>query len=141
MAREPITVLVDSGSTMTDDAEVEGNHLWLSGGDLQRVTGFELKPEGLCRDAICIPLPHRRESEFVRDGRVNLAAFWRYRDGGVASTAAGDVWAFSEPLDEHIARMETLGAPDFELPDAQGTMRRLSDYRGQKVFLVAWASW
>jgi hypothetical protein len=141
MAHEPIIVLVDSGATTIEDAEVERDSLWVSGGELQRVTGFELKPEGLCRDAICIPLPHGREAEFVRDDRVNLAEFWRYRDGGVATTAAGDVWALSEPLDEHIARMETLEAPDFELPDAQGTVRRLSDYRGHKVFLVAWASW
>jgi hypothetical protein len=27
------------------------------------------------------------------------------------------------------------------LPDLDGKMHRLSDYRGQKVFLLAWASW
>lgn len=141
MAHEPITLLVDVEKTTIDDAEVEGDNLWLSSGDLQRVSGFELKPEGLCRDAICIPLPHGREAEFVRDDRVNLPTFWRYRGGGVAATVSGDTWALSEPLDEQLARIETLEAPNFELPDAQGNMHRLSDYRGQKVFLVAWASW
>ena len=32
-------------------------------------------------------------------------------------------------------------APDFELPDLDGRMHQLSDYRGRRVFLVAWASW
>ena len=30
---------------------------------------------------------------------------------------------------------------DFELPDLDGKLHRLSDYRGQKVLLVTWASW
>jgi hypothetical protein len=141
MAHEPITLLADSGATTIDDAENDGDNLWLSGGDLLRVTGFELKPEGLCRDLVCIPLPPGREAEFVRDTRVNLATFWRYRGGGVASTPSGDIWALSEPLDEQLARIDSLKAPDFALPDAKGTIHRLSDYRGQKVFLTTWASW
>ncbi|HSY78461.1 MAG TPA: redoxin domain-containing protein [Verrucomicrobiae bacterium] len=34
-----------------------------------------------------------------------------------------------------------MQAPDFELPDLDGKLHRLSDYRGKKVFLLAWASW
>jgi len=30
-------------------------------------------------------------------------------------------------------------APDFALPDIDGTLHRLSDYLGQKVILYAWA--
>jgi peroxiredoxin len=37
--------------------------------------------------------------------------------------------------------LSSLEAPEFELPDAQGRMHRLSDYRGQRVFLATWASW
>jgi hypothetical protein len=35
----------------------------------------------------------------------------------------------------------TATAPDLELPDASGAPFRLSSLRGQKVLLVAWASW
>ena len=31
--------------------------------------------------------------------------------------------------------------PDFELPDLSGTLHRLSDHRGRKVLLIAYASW
>lgn len=39
------------------------------------------------------------------------------------------------------AALASLQAPDFELPDLDGKMHRLSDYRGKKVLLAAWASW
>ncbi len=35
----------------------------------------------------------------------------------------------------------TLEAPDFELPDLSGKMHRLSQHRGKKVLLIAYASW
>jgi peroxiredoxin len=32
-------------------------------------------------------------------------------------------------------------APDFTLPDLEGRLHSLRDYRGRKVFLCSWASW
>jgi len=32
-------------------------------------------------------------------------------------------------------------APDFALPDLDGTLRRLSDYRGKVVLLNFWSTW
>ena len=32
-------------------------------------------------------------------------------------------------------------APDFTLPDLDGSPHSLSSYRGRKVFLATWASW
>ena len=37
--------------------------------------------------------------------------------------------------------LETLEAPDFALPDLAGRVHRLSEHRGRKVLLVAYASW
>lgn len=31
--------------------------------------------------------------------------------------------------------------PDFELPDLDGRLVRLHDYRGQAVLIFMWASW
>jgi AhpC/TSA family len=42
---------------------------------------------------------------------------------------------------ERAARLASLEAPDFTLPDADGRLSSLSDHRGKKVFLVAYASW
>lgn len=38
-------------------------------------------------------------------------------------------------------RLRTLEAPDFALPDLAGRPHALSEHRGRKVFLVAYASW
>jgi len=42
---------------------------------------------------------------------------------------------------ERAARLSSLEAPDFSLPDIEGRPHALSDYRGTKVVLVAYASW
>jgi peroxiredoxin len=35
----------------------------------------------------------------------------------------------------------TVEAPDFSLPNMEGELIRLSDFRGKKVLLLTWASW
>ena len=42
---------------------------------------------------------------------------------------------------EYIAVKQGSEAPDFSLPDLDGKMHRLSDYRGKVVFLNFWATW
>ena len=37
--------------------------------------------------------------------------------------------------------LTTLEAPDFRLPDMNGKLHALSDFRGKKVLLLTWASW
>jgi hypothetical protein len=37
--------------------------------------------------------------------------------------------------------LSSLEAPDFTLPDLEGRPHSLSDYRGTKILLVAYASW
>jgi hypothetical protein len=42
---------------------------------------------------------------------------------------------------ERIEALTSLEAPDFTLPDLDGRLHSLRDYRGRKVLLVAYASW
>ncbi len=141
MALGQITLLTETGAVGLADVDVRGHDLWLAAAALNVATGFELKPEGLCLDDLCFPLPQGREHEFTCDGRVNMAAFWHYRGGAVTHSQAGDIWVLGEPSDEQAARIESLEAHDFTLPDASGRMHSLSDYRGRKVLLATWASW
>lgn len=39
------------------------------------------------------------------------------------------------------AQLASLRAPDFSLPDLEGRRHSLSEHRGKKVLLVAYASW
>jgi AhpC/TSA family protein len=42
---------------------------------------------------------------------------------------------------ERATALASLEAPDFSLPDLEGRRHSLSEYRGKKVLLVAYASW
>jgi peroxiredoxin len=51
------------------------------------------------------------------------------------------VWFFGDRPQGLADRLVSLTAPDFTLPDLDGRLYTLSQFRGRKVFLVAWASW
>jgi hypothetical protein len=126
-----------------DGAKAEGDNLWLSAADLTKASGWELKPEGACLRDVCVPIPPARETEFVRDAgsTFNLAAFARHLGQPVVHDDVNGVWYFGEAAAARRASLASLEAPDFELPDLDGKMHKLSDYRGKKVLLAAWASW
>ena len=111
--------------------------LWMSPADAERVTGWTLKPEGMCRGDACVPLP----ASAVGTNEVDVAAFWAKLGGPLVASEQKDVWALGAPADERNAALDGLEAPDFTLPDIDGTPRKLSDLRGKKVFLATWASW
>ena len=111
--------------------------LWMSPADAETVTGWTLKPEGMCRADLCVPLP----PSAVGTNEVDVAAFWQKLGGPVVTSEQRDVWAHGAPADERNAALEGLEAPDFTLPDVDGVLRSLSQLRGKKVFVATWASW
>ena len=82
--------------------------LWMSPVDAERVTGWTLKPEGMCRADLCVPLP----ASALRPNEVDLAAFWTKLGGPVIASDRHDVWALGAPAGERNAQLEGLEAPD-----------------------------
>jgi hypothetical protein len=121
----------------------EGDDLWVPVDQLAAVTGWHLRPEGACRGEQCVPIPRGREAEFLRDSpaRFNIAALARWLGQPVVHDAAHGVWLVGEAAGDRRRQRQSLRAPDFSLPDLDGRVHSLSDYRGKKVFLVSWASW
>lgn len=136
-----VTILSGQGAVPAPTASVEGDTLWLSPAEAEAATGWTLKPEGLCRGPVCIPAPPAERAQYVRDGAVNIAAFWRRMNAPAVASDAADIWVLGEAAADRTQALESLEAPDFALPDLNGRMHRLSDHRGQKVMLATWASW
>jgi hypothetical protein len=97
--------------------------------ELERRTGWVIKPEGACRDEVCLPLPSPFD---VRElaSRLGMALV---HDG------AHGVWALGPASGGRALASAEL--PDIVLPDRNGDAFSLRSLRGTKVFMIAWASW
>lgn len=84
--------------------------LWLGPADFSRVTGYELKPEGFCRDDICVPAPRGEQSLVAGDGAIDAAGFWRHIGNLAVSDETGSVWAFGEGAGVRVAAQATMPA-------------------------------
>ena len=106
---------------------------------LPDLVGWELKAEGLCRADVCVPLSDRAMIERP-DGVDLVAAAATLGCPALVDVDAG-LAVIGEPADERHRALYDRIAPDFTLPDLDGTPRSLSDWAGRKRLLVAFASW
>ncbi len=139
---EHATIVYDDVATEITPANVKADQLWITNADLKRSTRFEVKPQGVCRDELCFPLPKSRRREFISKNKslFNLTAFAQLTQQPVAHDAALSTWYFGLRSDQRQA-LASLQAPDFTLPDMNGKLHSLSEFRGRKVLLITWASW
>jgi hypothetical protein len=125
------------------------DNLWVAFEDLTRATGFEVKPQGVCRAELCFPLPAARRSDFItrlgsktaQQQWFNLTAFARLLHQPVAHDVALNIWYFGPRPEVQNNFLASFQAPNFTLPDMDGKPHSLSDFRGKKVLIVTWASW
>lgn len=121
------------------------NDLWVTMHDLEAATGFVIKPQGVCRNELCFPLPKKEKADFIaKRGAVswfNLSGFARLIKQPVAYDESNSVWAFGRRPDAQNEYVQSGQAPDFTLPDMAGKKHSLSSFRGKKVLLLTWASW
>lgn len=138
------TIIYEDVATRIIPIAANSSELWISTADLTRATHFELKPQGVCRDQLCFPIPKARANEFTRKEHdsisFNLLAFANLVSQPVAHDEALSMWYFGQRADQREA-LSSLQAPDFTLPDMAGKQHSLSELRGKKVLLVTWASW
>jgi hypothetical protein len=106
---------------------------------LEETLGWTLKPEGLCRDDTCVIVPDR--SAIERDGKLDAMAVASLLDRPAAIDEPSDIAAIGAPRAARRRALFDLEAPDFVLPDLDGTPHALSDHRSKKRLLVAFSSW
>jgi len=102
-------------------------------------TGWELKPEGLCRGDVCVPVA--RPEALIVDGRLDVAAVATALGRPVVIDPAAGMAAIGLAADERRRALDGLQAPDFRLPDLDGASHGLEEWRGKKKLLVTFASW
>lgn len=103
--------------------------------DFAEATGWEPKPEGLCRGEVCVPAPGALDGELLD---VSVAAA-RLGMPLVHDDSSG-VWAVGSATLGGSALVSAVAA-DPELLTRDGEAFRLSQLRGRKVVLVAWSSY
>jgi hypothetical protein len=132
-------VLLDDGKVRAVAATTGDNRVRLSPEALREHLGWELKPQGLCKGDRCVPIGG--SADLVSDAGVDLAGFARLFSRPLALDVEEGVACLGASAAERAAQLASLQAPDFTLPDLNGQLHSLSDYRGKKVLLVAYASW
>lgn len=107
----------------------------LTAEQLHERTGWELKPEGACKDDRCVPMGDLA----VKDGMTDVADFARRLGMPVAHDDKHKVWALGPQSGGHV--LDSAEFPDLMLADFDGNSFDLGTLRGRKMLLVAWASY
>jgi hypothetical protein len=103
--------------------------------ELERWTGWELKPEGLCKADRCVPFPDGSAT----DGLVDVTVVAERLGMPLVHDDLHELWALGpEAGDRFLASAEL---PPIVLADVDGRPFDLASLRGEKVLIAAWASW
>jgi hypothetical protein len=131
--------LIEDGRAHALAAEIVGERVRVPAAALGRALGYELKPEGLCKGDSCFPV--RERGALVAGDALDLGELARITGRPLALDSAERAGALGTALDDRLAALRGLEAPDFTLPDFSGKRHTLSGYRGKKVLLIAYSSW
>jgi len=101
--------------------------------ELERRTGWQIKPQGACKGERCVPLPT------AAGGRVDARLLAERLGMPLVGDEPSGLWCLGPEAGGRA--LADVQAPDLELPDIRGQAFRLRSLRGRKVLLVAWASW
>src|ERR1700736_3511979 len=101
---------------------------------LARETGWEIKPEGACKVNICVPL-----GAGAAAAALDANALAQALGMPLVQDAKHDIWSLGpESGGKVLASADFL---DLVLPTWEGDDFDFRSLRGQKIFLLAWASW
>ena len=98
--------------------------------ELRARTGWDLRPEGLCKADRCVPLAGDALDANVLSERLGMA---------LVHDEAHELWALGPESGGRALSSAVM--PEVTLPDRHGNPFSLSALHGKKVLLVAWASW
>lgn len=128
---------ISPGTSRLVTVETHHNQILMAAGDFTKCTDWDVKPEGFCQGDVCIPAG----DAVTDDGRVDLAAFATLTDRPLVTNFDEKALSLGESSGSRSSELDSLKAPDFSLPDLSGKIHSLSEHRGKKILLAAYASW
>jgi hypothetical protein len=127
-----LTVITDDGARELEGARV-------SPAELLELTGWDLKPEGLCRGDVCVPTRGRPEVEV--DGVVDLAVVADLLGQPFVIDDDKSVAVLGTSVATRTQQLRDANVRDLVLRDFDGKEVAWSSIGRKKKLLVAWASW
>jgi uncharacterized Rossmann fold enzyme len=131
--------------TIVDDeridvaAEIVDGRVLVTRDGLADALGWTLKPEGLCRDDVCVPV--RDRDALVAGERVDVVGAAAALGRPTVVDADLGIVAVALDRERRATALQSLVAPDVTLHDLDGEPHALSQWRGQKRLLHAFSSW
>lgn len=106
------------------------DRLDITSDEFAAASGWQIKPEGACKGEVCVPLDAGGFDVLATAEKLGMA---------VVHDETVGLWAIG-PETIGGRALSTAEAPDLGLPDVlTGEPFHLSDLRGQKVLVAAWA--
>jgi hypothetical protein len=131
--------LIEGERVSTLEVVQQGAGLHVSAAALEASLGWKLAAEGLCRGDTCVPV--RDRERLMGESGIDLEELARLLERPLAVDRDEGVLVLGAAAGLRAKQLASLEAPDFTLPDLDGRSHSLSDQRGKKVLLVAYASW
>jgi len=101
--------------------------------ELEQRTGWVMKPEGACKGEVCAL------ATMTGTSRVDARVLAERLGMPLLHDEVHEVWCLGPQTGGRVLSSALL--PEIVLPDLEGKPFALRELRGQKVLLVAWASW
>jgi peroxiredoxin len=121
--------------------ELGASDRYVGAAELAAATGWDLKPSGLCRGEVCVPLLGREITAPDDATRIDVFA-WAEALGLLTATDEDASVVAVTPAAATRARDTADGsAPPLTLNDVDGNPVSFDDLSGHKRVLVTWASW
>lgn len=136
-------LVLDGNATTAVPFTVADGAAMIAAADLEAAIGWSLKPEGLCRGDVCVPL---RDHTLAGADQLDVAKVAAALGQLIVVDASRGMAAIGTAAQSRIEQMATLQAPGFSLPrvsagDDDGELVSLADFDRRKVLLLAWSSW
>src|SRR4051812_27675955 len=133
MSTNAIMLIAEDGNAIALPGDSDGDTVRVDAEAFADLTGWRAKPEGLCRDDVCIPAT--LWPTLVADGQVDLAVFAASSERPVVVDAAHGIAAIGRSAAQRHDELATLDAPSFVARGLDGEEIALRDFAGRKKVL------